>query len=129
MKKLTLVLLFAICIVSLFDNSVFADDYWSYDFLINGIEVNISSEEEISETFAYNIAHRIVFEDEIIDSINGTYCNIYGHTFVYTTATTITHRYYSSAPRCVEKKYKVSTCSVCGYETRTLTSSSRIYCC
>ena len=129
MKKIALVLVISICLVSLIFNYASADYSWSYNFLIDGIEVNISSEEEISEEFAYNIAYRIVCGDGGHDIINGPYCNVNGHTYVNTTATTITHRLYTNDPRCLEKTYSVKTCSVCGYEIRTLISSNRISCC
>jgi len=129
MKKISFVLIIAICLVSILTNYIFAEDNWSFDFFIDGTEINISSEEEITESFAYGIAHRIVFGDEGQAHINGLYCNMYGHSYVTTTATTITHRYYATAPRCLKEIYSVKTCSVCGHEIRTLESSTRIYCC
>ena len=129
MKKISFVLIIAICLVSILSNYTFAEDNWSFDFFIDGTEINISSEEEITESFAYGIAHRIVYGNDNQAHINGFYCNLYGHSYVTTTATTITHRYYSTAPRCLERTYSVKTCSVCGYETRTLISSDRISCC
>ena len=129
MKKISFVLVIAICIVTIISNNVFAEDDYSYDFFIDGLEINISSEEEITEDFAYGIAHRIVYGNDGQAHINGSYCNIYGHSYVNSTTTTTTHRYYTTAPRCLKKTYSVKTCSVCGYEIRTLISSDRIYCC
>ncbi len=127
MKKTSFTLVIIIFILFILCFSVFGKDIWSYDFIIDGIEVNISSEEEITEAFAYNIAHNLICGNDSI--AKGTYCDLYGHTFVTTTATTIIHRYYSTAPRCWEKVYSVKTCTICGYETRTLINSSRIFCC
>ena len=79
MKKISFVLIIAICLVSILSNYTFAEDNWSFDFFIDGTEINISSEEEITESFAYGIAHRIVYGDDNQAHINGFYCNLYGH--------------------------------------------------
>ncbi len=59
----------------------------------------------------------------------GLLCDILGHNLETTTATEITHKVNTSAPRCLRRIYKVSACSRCDYSTKTLTSSEYIFCC
>lgn len=56
-------------------------------------------------------------------------CTLFGHKLESSTATTITHKVYSTDPRCVRKTYKVESCTRCDYTNRTLTNTTYISCC
>lgn len=59
----------------------------------------------------------------------GIICDIVGHNLESTTVQTVTHKAASTAPRCLLKTYSVSACTRCDYSTKTLKSSTYIFCC
>lgn len=126
MKRITIFVLI-ISLVSIFTLNSFAQSTKTFAFSIDGIDISITSDENISSDFAYNVAYGMIHNDGIIPK--GAYCNLYGHSYVNSTAIITEHKVYTSIPRCVKKTYSVKTCSVCGYQTKTLTSSTRINCC
>lgn len=67
---------------------------------------------------------------EITISPFGLAC-LFGHSTAHTTAYEINHRYYATAPRCLQTTYDVTYCtrSDCNYIVYTKTGSIRIYCC
>ena len=56
---------------------------------------------------------------------------LFGHSIATTTVREISHRHYSSSPRCLESRYRVEYCtrSSCNYSVATLTATARIICC
>mgnify|MGYP003294766026 CR=1 FL=1 len=76
------------------------------------------------------IAQRIAgIDSSSTQTARGLTCTLFGHDYEYTTVTKITHKYYSSAPRCLEETYRVGICSRCDDSTQTLEASIRLYCC
>lgn len=59
----------------------------------------------------------------------GLSCTLFGHNYESEIVTLINHRVRTTAPRCLEEKYKVSKCSKCGDTQQTLLSASYINCC
>ena len=128
MKKI-ITLIITVIMLSLLYTNVFAQGEYVYDFVIGETEICVVSSNYLSEEEAYQIALHSITNSEFVNGDKGAWCIVNGHSMQSTTATTIQHKYYSTAPRCLEKTYLVQTCSVCGYTTNTLLSSSRIYCC
>lgn len=125
MKKVSIILACAILFTTALSNAVCAEDVRSFEFTVDGIDITITSGEDISRELAYQIA-LYLFDEE---NRTSPQCEMYGHKFVAVTAITVVHNCYSTAPRCKEYVYSVKTCSVCGKTERTLLDSNRIYCC
>ena len=110
--------------------------------------LNISAYGDASNIHTFgNIS--VIFEDDsaltfeeqaatakmIIAKSNGdatTYnllCTLFGHTYDVETVTTVTHKVNSSAPRCLEEHYNMSTCSRCGNQQLEFLYSQYIDCC
>ena len=126
MKRITIFVLI-ISLASIFTLNSFAQSTKAFTFSIDGTEITITSEENISSDFAFEIAEKVLNGNNAVSK--GVYCDNFGHSYVSSTTKTTTHKVYTTAPRCVKKIYSVKTCSVCGYQTKTLTSSTRINCC
>ena len=126
MKRITIFVLI-ISLVSIFTLNSFAQSTKTFAFSIDGIDISITSDENISSDFAFEIAEKVLNGNNAI--AKGLYCDNFGHSYVSSTAIITEHKVYTSIPRCVKKTYSVKTCSVCGYQTKTLTSSTRINCC
>lgn len=62
-------------------------------------------------------------------STYGLTCTLLGHKLETSTASTITHKARTTAPRCLRKTYTVETCTRCDYSSSTLKSSQYISCC
>ncbi len=56
-------------------------------------------------------------------------CDIFGHDYEYTTASVITHKVRTYAPRCKKQMYDVTYCEDCDYTEQTLTLTTYIDCC
>ena len=140
MKKLSLILAVLLIVPSLCIGAS-ADEVWTYTYIINGREVTISSPEDIKDiiafTAAYDFANYYIYGNTppTDRSSSGAYYSsadydgAVSHSFVRVTATTISHKYYSSAPRCIEYIYVIKICKDCGFKYKTLADQNRIYCC
>ena len=124
MKKFSIVMAFIILLGSLLCGQVRADGAWSYDFVIDGMDVRITSETELSYEEAYRLALIFLYGFQTPPATH-----VLGHKYKNVTVTTITHNSYSDAPRCLERVYEVHICIECGYSERILLDSNRIYCC
>ena len=127
MKKIAIIA-FTIIMVFVMGTQIFAQGLYSYDFVIDGIEICIQSNEYLTQEEAYEYALILITNQNNQDP-KGAWCTINGHSMASTTATTTQHKYYSVAPRCLQRTYLIQTCTVCGYQTSTLISSTRINCC
>ena len=56
-------------------------------------------------------------------------CDIFGHDYKDTSATVITHKARTYAPRCKQQTYHVTYCEDCDYTEQTLLGTAYIYCC
>lgn len=77
----------------------------------------------------------------IIDTVNGengtigispaSILCIFGHNLATTNARVITHRHWTTAPRCREVSHRITYCtrSGCNYSVSTVISDIRISCC
>ena len=65
---------------------------------------------------------------EMISETYSLLC-IFGHNLAYGTGIEIFHRYYPTAPRCLERIYKIEYCTRCNYSNGSLIKQSAIFCC
>ncbi|MBQ8763971.1 MAG: hypothetical protein IJZ07_07690 [Clostridia bacterium] len=59
----------------------------------------------------------------------GLTCTLFGHKLESSIVTSVTHKVRTIAPRCLQEKYNVETCTRCDYTNKTLISSTYISCC
>lgn len=62
-------------------------------------------------------------------AICGLTCTLFGHNIETSTITAVTHNYRTTAPKCLQRRYKYEACTRCDYETSTLLGSIFVYCC
>ena len=121
MKKIISILICSVLLLSLSFSTVSAAETTSEE-----THVEFIFEDELSEELKAKIeAH---FLGNSVNS-RGILCTIFGHDLVSTSATQITHKVKTSAPRCLQEIYKVEACEDCDYVKSTLISSAYIYCC
>ena len=98
----------------------------------NESEVEIIVADDVDSEKAQLIIDTINKSNEKIIGISpaGLAC-LFGHSTATTSVREISHKYYATSPRCVEKTYRITYCtrSDCNYNTGTLISDLRIYCC
>lgn len=58
----------------------------------------------------------------------GLMCTVFGHNTTDATVKEITHNVYTTAPKCVQKVYTVTTCSRCDYIDKELLMTTRVHC-
>ena len=59
----------------------------------------------------------------------GLTCTLFGHNLESSIVTSVTHKVRTTAPKCLQEKYNVETCTRCDYTNKTLISSTYISCC
>lgn len=91
-----------------------------YIFEAGVSEDHINSFIESCENEAHN-------DEEV--STYGILCTLFGHKLESSTTKTVEHKVASTSPRCLQKTYKVESCTRCDYSTKTLASSKYIVCC
>lgn len=121
MKKFLSVILSALLICTVCASTAFATD---------GVEETIEFvyEEEISDELKARVEHAILHGDSN-GITRGILCTIFGHDLITTTTDKITHKAYSTQPRCLRETYEVETCEDCDYSKSTLINSEQIFCC
>ena len=84
---------------------------------------NLTAEEQKA------VAAKLVGLDDDPAQTYGLGCTLFGHDYKYTTASVITHKARTYAPRCKQQTYDVTYCEDCDYNEQTLVSTRRIDCC
>lgn len=145
MKRIISAILAVLSILPALCFSSFAGDVWTYKMVISGIEVTVTADEPLGDA-AYRAAYDTVhyyylqidpsdtfayLQIDPPDTFAGSYTveETYSHSFVATTVVFVSHKYYRSAPRCVENIYWVNVCRDCGYTEKKMVDQKRIYCC
>ena len=133
LKKISVILAILLLMIPQLCVETLAEDVWTYNFIIDGREVTITSAYPISAEAAYHAAYD--FANYYIYSKKPDYGTGYhtlsshSHNYVTVTATHISHKYYAEEPRCVEYIYLMSVCQSCGDTYTKLIDRNRIYCC
>lgn len=108
MKRIALILLTAICITC-FCFNISAENSATD---IANIEVVFDKTSELSYEQKQIITEYFVNEKNEAQTY-GLMCNLFGHKNTTEIVTTITHCASSTAPRCLEETWEVTTCSRC----------------
>ena len=71
-----------------------------------------------------------VINGEEVENPRSLLC-LFGHTTTTTTVYAVTHKYYTTSPKCREQTYRIIYCtrSGCNYNTGSIISDFRILCC
>lgn len=127
MKKIVSMIM-AVCLISAFTCVAGAADVDSNIFYYGDKEIVVEGE-NLSHEEMKAIADFVAEGNDSGDaSTYGLMCSLFGHNIEETTAREITHNVYSTAPKCVEKTYKVRTCSRCDHIEKELIYSKRVNC-
>ena len=129
MKKIISV--FLCCVILLSSACVFAsatNDVYTYE--IDGIEYTVQiTDDNINENKKQSIANALV-NAEVSEAVPANiWCDIFGHDYKYTTASVVSHKVRTSAPRCKVDYYNVTYCEDCDYTQQTYTGTEYINCC
>jgi hypothetical protein len=102
------------------DEEIFTFNYGDTDITVCGYDVDGQKAQLVADMIA----------GETVIMPLGILC-IFGHSLARMTVKEITHRYYATAPRCLEKTYDVTYCtrSGCNYTVWTQIGIDRIPCC
>lgn len=100
-----------------------------FNYTVDGIEYTVTFEDgSMSPAKMQLIAEETIglrTGDLSVFAVNG--CTV--HSLTTSTSTTIQHKVYESAPRCLSKKYEIVSCTKCDYYVKTLIDKYSIYCC
>lgn len=102
-----------------------------YVYNIGDTEITVvfESGSQWSEDEQRTIAERMVNGSADQEASTYAFCWLTGHKLTTETVTTVTHKAYTTAPRCREQISNVSTCSKCDYMETEVISDTVIYCC
>ena len=128
MKKLIYMFIATAIILSCLCISASANDIFTYETHETHCTVEIH-DDNMSYEKKQAIANRLIGADEYEVAPANIWCDIFGHDYLYTTSTVVTHKARTTAPRCKQQLYDVTYCEDCDYMQQTLVSTSYIYCC
>lgn len=100
-----------------------------YNIGNNEITVVFESGSQWSEDEQRAIAERMVYCSADPEASTYAFCWLTGHNLTTETVTTITHKVYSTSPRCRKQVSAVTTCSKCDYMETEVLSAKDIVCC
>ena len=133
MKKALLIVLTLIMVLSsvpVLANAEENNSNASFEYEIDGTEYTIEfSNSSFDAEKQEMIARRIVGLEVTTIQPRNLLCDIFGHKETTENVTAIVHKVYDTAPRCLTKTFRVTTCSRCDYYKQTLISSEYRYCC
>lgn len=128
MKKIIALIMTVALAFSVMSISVYAEDA-AETVVVTVNNVEFVFEADTSEDFRNKfIADYFNSEDDGAEAY-GLTCTLFGHNTETSLSTVITHNARTSAPRCLQEKYSVETCTRCDYTSKTLVSSTYIVCC
>lgn len=129
MKKTIGLLICALMLLTIMCITVAADTN-IYTYEVDGIEYTVKFEDEnIPNEKKAAIAISLISTDETEIMPANILCDIFGHDYLYTTASVIEHKAYANAPRCRQETYDVTYCEDCDYTEQTLVNVTYIDCC
>lgn len=127
MKKFVLLFASVLCTIC-FCVHPFAMDTSSLVISINNVDIIFDDNSTLTLEEKQFVAEYLVTG---VDSTQtyGLICNLFGHKNTTEIVTTITHRAYTTAPRCFEEEWEIITCSRCGNTETTRIAYALINCC
>lgn len=102
-----------------------------YVYNIGDTEITVvfESGSQWSEDEQRAIAEKMVYSSADQEASTYAFCWLTGHNLTTETVTTITHKVYTTSPRCRKQISNVTTCSKCDYMETVVISDTVIYCC
>lgn len=119
--------------------------------MMTALTIVASASDENTTTYTYeteDTEYTVIFSDSSIpqekqeaitqkliglgDSSAQTYglgCVLFGHDYLYEVVHVVTHKVYSTAPRCKQDSYDVTLCEDCDYFEEDLYATAYIDCC
>lgn len=129
MKKTIAIILAVLSIFYAMSVSAYAEDAAEGTVTVTVGDTDFIFDASTSEEFRSKVIASFLSEEDDGAETYGLMCSLFGHKLESSTTTTITHKAYSTAPKCVKNTYSTQACTRCDYTTKTLVSSTRIACC
>lgn len=129
MKKIIAFIMAIVSVFSIMTISAFANDTAEETVIVTIEETDFIFSSNTTDEFRSKfIADYITPIDDGVETY-GLTCTLFGHELESSLVTTVTHKKSATAPRCLQEKFNVETCSRCDYSNKTLISSFYISCC
>ena len=127
MKRLICMLLTIVLLTSIATYSIASDEVIHQ---YGNISVVFESDTSFTVTKQQYIADMLVYGESDITIVQPrAWCWLTGHDKTTEYVTIITHKKYTTEPRCLEEVYEVTTCSKCDLYDMVLIASVDISCC
>ena len=127
MKKF-IVGLMALLLISTFALSAFAENAEIYTYKIDSVTVVFDETTPFNAATREAVAHKLVHGDDGAATYN-IWCTLFGHDYITSGVTAITHCVESTQPRCLEEYFLVQACEDCDHVIVERTGYSFITCC
>lgn len=132
MKKTIRVLAFLLVIMTALSvvASATSENTATYTYETEDTEYTvIFSDSSVPQEKQEAIAQKLIGIDDSSAQTYGLGCTLFGHDYLYDTVHVVTHKVRSSAPRCKQDTYHVTSCEDCDYFEEELVAITYIYCC
>lgn len=129
MKKIIALILALVLVFSVMSVSVYAEDTTADTVVVTVDNTDFIFNSNTSEDFRTKFIADYLNPVDDGEEPYGLTCTLLGHKLETSVSTVITHKVYSTAPRCVSERYSVETCSRCDYTNSELISRTIISCC
>lgn len=127
MRKIFVCLL-TFLLISTFALSAFAENAETYTYEINNITVIFDETSPFDAATREAVAYTLVYGDDGVAAC-GILCTLFGHDYITSGATTITHCAAPDQPRCLEEYFLVQACEDCDHTIVERTGFMYITCC
>ena len=127
MKKI-FVALMVLLLISTFTLSAFAKNAKTYTYEINNITVIFDETSPFDAAIREAVAYKLVHGDDGAATYN-IWCTLFGHDYITSGATTITHCVEPDQPRCFQEFFTVQACEDCDHVIVERTGFMYITCC
>lgn len=127
MKKVFICLL-TFLLISTFALSTFAENAENYTCEVGNVTVIFDETTPFDAVTREAVAHKLVHGDDGTATYN-IWCTLFGHDYITSGVTAITHCVEPKQPRCLEEYFTVQACEDCDDVIITRTGFAYITCC
>lgn len=132
MKKTIRVLAFLLVIITVLTvvASATGENTTTYTYETEDAEYTvIFSNSSMSQEKQEAIAQKLIGLDDSSVQTYGLGCTLFGHDYLYDRVHVVTHKVYSTSPRCKRQTYDITYCEDCDYYEEKLVAVTYIVCC
>lgn len=132
MKKTIRVLAFLLVIITVLTvvASATGENTTTYTYETEDAEYTvIFSNSSMSQEKQEAIAQKLIGLDDSSVQTYGLGCTLFGHDYLYDRVHVVTHKVYSTSPRCKRQTYDITYCEDCDYYEEKLVAVTYIECC